>query len=139
MKIAILSNGPGNYSTSRLVKEAKKRGKICVVDGKRFSALCRAAAGIERIRVRLHPQSDAPMEDTDMFGKVHYTMKVGGMNCAHCSARVKTALESLRGVSADVSLEEKTVRIKCPASLDPEKLTAAVTEVGFTVSSVERV
>ena len=26
MKIAILSNGPGNYSTSRLVEEAKKRG-----------------------------------------------------------------------------------------------------------------
>ena len=26
MKIAILSNGPGNYSTERLVEEAKKRG-----------------------------------------------------------------------------------------------------------------
>ncbi len=26
MKIAILSNGPGNYSTKRLVEEAKKRG-----------------------------------------------------------------------------------------------------------------
>ncbi len=26
MKIAILSNGPGNYSTKRLKEEAKKRG-----------------------------------------------------------------------------------------------------------------
>ena len=26
MKLAILSNGPGNYSTKRLVEEAKKRG-----------------------------------------------------------------------------------------------------------------
>ena len=26
MKIAILSNGPGNYSTKRLVEEAKKHG-----------------------------------------------------------------------------------------------------------------
>ena len=26
MKIAILSNGPGNYSTKRLVEEAEKRG-----------------------------------------------------------------------------------------------------------------
>ena len=26
MRIAILSNGPGNYSTKRLVEEANKRG-----------------------------------------------------------------------------------------------------------------
>jgi len=78
-------------------------------------------------------------EETAMFGKVNYTMQINGMNCTHCSARVKTALESLRGVSADISLEEKLARIKCPASLDAEKLCAAVTEVGFTVVSIERV
>lgn len=32
MKIAILSNGPGNYSTKRLVEEAEKRGhEVCVI------------------------------------------------------------------------------------------------------------
>ncbi len=78
-------------------------------------------------------------EEEDMFGKVNYTMKINGMSCTHCSARVKTALETLRGVSADVSLEEKTARIKCPASTSAETLAKAVTDVGFTVVSTERV
>ncbi|MBQ9133846.1 MAG: cation transporter [Clostridia bacterium] len=78
-------------------------------------------------------------EDDDMFGKVHYTMQINGMSCAHCSARVKTALESLRGTSAQISLEEKCARVKCPASLDAETLTKAVTEAGYTVLSCERV
>ena len=74
-----------------------------------------------------------------MFGKVHYTMQINGMSCAHCSARVKTALESLRGTSAQISLEEKCARVKCPASLDAETLTKAVTAAGYTVLSCERV
>lgn len=85
------------------------------------------------------PAAHFSVEETTMFGKVNYTMAIQGMNCTHCSARVKTALESLRGVTAEISLEEKLARIKCPASLDAEKLRAAVTEVGFTVVSLERV
>ena len=81
----------------------------------------------------------ASSEDDCMFGKVNYTMKIEGMSCAHCSARVKTALESLRGVSANISLDDKAARIKCPASLDVNKLEKAVSDVGFTVVSIERV
>ena len=78
-------------------------------------------------------------EEEKMFGKVNYTMHIGGMSCAHCSARVKSTLESIRGVSASVSLEEKVARIKCPASLDVNKLSEAVSGAGFTVVSVEKV
>ncbi|MBR5539244.1 MAG: cation transporter [Clostridia bacterium] len=82
------------------------------------------------------PQSTG---EDKMFGKVNYTMQIGGMSCAHCSAAVKSALEGIRGVSAKVFLEEKVARIKCPASLDVNKLSEAVTEAGFTVVSVEKV
>ena len=78
-------------------------------------------------------------EEEMMFGKVKYTMNISGMSCAHCSAHVKSALESIRGVSAEISLEEKLARIKCPASLDVEKLTKAVSDAGYTVNSVEKV
>lgn len=74
-----------------------------------------------------------------MFGKVNYTIRVEGMSCSHCAAHVKTALESIRGVSANVVLEEKVAHVKCPASLDAQKLSAAVTDAGFTVAAVERV
>ena len=74
-----------------------------------------------------------------MFGKINYTIHVEGMSCSHCAAHVKSALESIRGVSAKVELEEKTAHVKCPASLDEKLLSAAITEAGFTVASVERV
>ncbi len=84
------------------------------------------------------PEITASEED-EMFGKINYTMHIDGMNCAHCSARVKTALESIKGVSAKISLEEKTARIKCPAKTTAEELAKAVADIGFTVVSTERV
>ena len=78
-------------------------------------------------------------EDDIMFGKINYTMTIQGMSCTHCSAHVKAVLEALKGVSAEVSLEEKTARIKCPASTTAEALEKAVTDAGFTVISTERV
>ena len=88
---------------------------------------------------RVTPPCFTPLEEDDMFGKIQYTMKIDGMSCAHCSARVKTALESLRGISAQISLEEKTARVKCPMSTDAQTLVAAVTDAGYTVLSCERV
>lgn len=85
------------------------------------------------------PEFQIEEERTAIFGKVNYTLRVEGMSCSHCAAHVKTALESIRGVSADVVLEEKVAHVKCPASLDTQKLSAAVTDAGFTVASVERV
>ncbi len=123
--------------------ETKKHAKIMVIDGETLSLLCKVFAlwdkTIRLLRRKQSVSARLTLEEPEMFGKINYTMKIDGMNCTHCSARVKTALESLRGVSADISLEEKLARIKCPASMDAEKLTAAVTEVGFTVVSVERV
>ncbi len=88
---------------------------------------------------RICPDMPDITEEEKMFGKVQYTMHIGGMSCAHCSARVKSSLESFRGVSAKISLEDKVAHIKCPASLDVNKLSAAVTEAGYTVSAVEKV
>lgn len=85
------------------------------------------------------PRMPAAKEEEPMFGKVSYTMRIEGMSCAHCSARVKAALEALRGVSAEISLEEKTARVRCPASLSAEKLADAVTAAGYTVVATERV
>lgn len=127
----------------KVLQELQKRDKIFLIDGAPAEALSiLLAAAVQFIHpVRRHflPNTRLALEEEAMFGKVNYTMKIEGMNCAHCSARVKTALESLRGVSAKISLEEKLARIKCPASLDAQKLSDAVTEVGFTVVSVERV
>lgn len=85
------------------------------------------------------PEIHVEEERPAMFGKVNYTIHVEGMSCSHCAAHVKTALESIRGVSADVVLDEKVAHVKCPAALDEKQLAAAVTEAGYTVASIERV
>lgn len=57
-------------------------------------------------------------------------LKVGGMSCMHCVARVKKALEAVPGVtSADVSLEkgEATVRGAC----DIDTAVKAVVDAGY--------
>ena len=49
-------------------------------------------------------------------------MKIEGMACGHCSARVEKALNAIDGVSATVDLEAKTASITltkpCNVSMD---------------------
>lgn len=61
------------------------------------------------------------------------TIKIEGMQCGHCSSRVKAALEKVEGVaSAEVSHETGTAVITGD-SLDAAALKAAVENQGFSV------
>lgn len=61
------------------------------------------------------------------------TIKIEGMQCGHCSSRVKAALEKVAGVaSAEVSHEAGTAVIT-GESLDAAALKAAVENQGFSV------
>lgn len=66
------------------------------------------------------------------------TIQLGGMSCAHCTARVTQALESVDGVvhasvQLDPQMAEVTVLPKTPAA-DPENLIRAVKEAGYEAS-----
>ncbi len=63
------------------------------------------------------------------------TMKIEGMMCAHCSGRVEKALNDLPGVTATVNLEAGTATVQGKAS--NETLTKAVTDAGYTVTSIQ--
>lgn len=61
------------------------------------------------------------------------TIKIEGMQCGHCSSRVKAALEKVEGVaSAEVS-HETGVAVITGESLDAAALKAAVENQGFSV------
>lgn len=61
------------------------------------------------------------------------TIKIEGMQCGHCSSRVKAALEKVAGVaSAEVSHETGTAVIT-GEKLDAAALKAAVENQGFSV------
>lgn len=61
------------------------------------------------------------------------TMKIKGMMCAHCSGRVKNALEKIDGVSEAVVSHEKGTAVVKGDKLDPAVLKAAVEDQGYDV------
>ncbi|MCH5187856.1 MAG: heavy metal translocating P-type ATPase [Oscillospiraceae bacterium] len=62
------------------------------------------------------------------------TLKVEGMMCGHCEARVKKCLEELPGVeSADVSHEKGTAVVQLSADVSDETLKKAVEAQGYEV------
>lgn len=66
------------------------------------------------------------------------TLKIEGMMCGHCEARVKKCLEALAEVTeAVVSHEAGTAVVKLNAEIADEVLTKAVEEQDYKVISVE--
>ena len=62
------------------------------------------------------------------------TLRIDGMMCPHCEARVKKALEAVRGVSeAVVSHTDGTAVITHTEKVSQKALTKAVTDAGYTV------
>lgn len=62
------------------------------------------------------------------------TLKINGMMCPHCEATVKTALESIDGVtSAEVSHESGTAVVTLSKEVSKDVLKKAVVDKGYTV------
>lgn len=88
-----------------------------------------AAAGDESVN---------DMEENKEDGNMTKTMKIEGMMCGHCEARVKKALEALAEVdSAEVSHEAGTAVVTLNQSVDDSVLSKAVEDQDYKVLSVE--
>jgi len=70
--------------------------------------------------------------------KMEKTMKIEGMMCGHCEARVKKALEALDGVvSAAVSHEKGEAVVALSADVSDEILKKAVEDQDYTVTGIQ--
>lgn len=81
-------------------------------------------------------KSDKPIktESIKEEKKMATTLKIEGMMCPHCEARVKSALESLAEVdSADVSHEKGTAVVNLNAEISADKLKETVEAQGYKV------
>ncbi len=66
------------------------------------------------------------------------TMKIEGMMCGHCEARVKKALEALAGVSeAQVSHEAGTAVVTLSGEVSDDMLKKAVEDQDYKVLAVQ--
>ena len=67
-----------------------------------------------------------------LFGKKKkLTLKIGGMHCEKCVAKVEAALKAI-GAKADIDLKLGRAAITCPDKLDPAEIKKAVEAVGAT-------
>ena len=64
------------------------------------------------------------------------TIKIEGMMCPHCQARVEKALNALEGVTAVVDLEAGTAAVTLTGAVSDEALRQAVTDAGYEVTSI---
>lgn len=76
-------------------------------------------------KIRKHKKETKTMEKT---------LKIEGMMCPHCEARVKNTLEAMDGVvQADVSHEKGTAIVTLSKDIDNDVLKMAVEDQGYTV------
>ena len=70
--------------------------------------------------------------------KMEKTMKIKGMMCGHCEARVKKCLSELPGVAeAIVSHKKNSAVVKLAEEVSDETLKATVEAQGYTVISIK--
>ena len=63
-------------------------------------------------------------------------LALDGLHCMKCVARVKTALESIPGVAADVTLEPQRAIVRMDRDIPDADLRKAVEDHGFRVVSI---
>ncbi len=89
----------------------------------------------KKLKNAVQIQENKPVEEEKEMTK---TMKIEGMMCGHCEARVKKTLEALEGVSeAAVSHESGTAVVTLAADVADEVLKNAVEAQDYKVVSVE--
>lgn len=76
-------------------------------------------------------------ENKGEFAMTEKIIKIEGMACGHCSARVEKALNAIDGVSATVDLEAKTASITLTKPVDDQVLIKAVTDAGYEAAGLE--
>lgn len=64
-------------------------------------------------------------------------LKIEGMMCAHCTGRVEKALNDMDGVSATVSLEDKSAEVTLSKDVSDDALIKAVTDAGYEVVDLQ--
>lgn len=64
-------------------------------------------------------------------------IKIEGMSCGHCQAKVEKVLNALDGVEAKVDLKKKAAVVNLTSEIADSALKDVITEAGYEVVSIE--
>lgn len=79
------------------------------------------------------PKEQTQKEETSM----KKVLKIEGMSCGHCTGRVEKALNGLDGVTAQVSLDDKSATVTLTNDISDETLIQTVTDAGYEVVDIQ--
>ena len=65
------------------------------------------------------------------------TVKIDGMTCKNCVARVQNALNSVDGISAKVSLGSKSANVKLGRDISDSEISDIISNLGYTVTEIK--
>ena len=90
---------------------------------------------LKKIFVKYEKTNNYTVKEGDKMVK---TLKVEGMMCPHCEARVREILLAINGViSAEVSHKEGYAKVTSESEIDTEILISAVTGAGYKATLSE--
>ena len=99
-----------------------------------LSSFCVVTNALRLNFCKIHNENNKKTEEK----KMQKVMKIKGMMCPHCEARVKGLLEALPEVDeATVSYKKKSAILKLNAEVSDETLTKLITENGYTVIDIK--
>ena len=75
--------------------------------------------------------------DKERMINMNKTILIEGMSCGHCSARVEKVLNQIDGVTAIVSLDEKSASVTLNKDISDETLKIAIEDAGYEVTSIK--
>jgi len=63
-------------------------------------------------------------------------IKIEGMSCEHCQAKVEKVLNAMNGVEAKVDLKKKIATLNLKSDVSDTVLKGAISEAGYDVVSI---
>lgn len=93
----------------------------------RIENVCPAACEVQEKTEEIEIQEERNM----------ITMKIEGMMCMHCHARVTKVLNAFEGVTAEVDLDKGEARIEITGGVSADALKQAVIDAGYEVTGIE--
>ena len=161
---SIISNADDKCVTGQcpplVIKDFDIEGMSCQMCVKHVDEAIRGIKGVADVLVSLEEKSarvamteDIPDEDIIRSveesgykavkkdkgekGSMEKELKVEGMKCEHCVARVTKALKAVQGVvEAEVSLEKGNAIVRMDIEIPDELLRDAVKEAGYEVTQI---
>lgn len=106
-----------------------------------LSSFCVVSNALRLNLVKIYDDKCGRNVRQDAYDEINYgriIIKIKGMMCGHCEARVRSALESLPEVEmADVSHKRGTAVVTVSGSVDVMRLKKAVTDSGYKVKGIK--